>query len=135
MPISAAEAHVLIAAAHAHAETLDIRVTVAIVDEGGHLQALSRMEGAFALSSQIAESKAVGAVLWQRDGASLAALQSERPAFFAAVDRLVRLPLMPGLGSVIIRREGRVLGAVGVSGAASEQDLECAEVGLRALQA
>jgi len=66
MPISAAEAHVLIAAAHAHAETLDIRVTVAIVDEGGHLQALSRMEGAFALSSQIAESKAVGAVLWQR---------------------------------------------------------------------
>jgi glc operon protein GlcG len=57
-------------------------------------------------------------------------VQAERPAFFDSVNRLVRLPIMPGLGSALIRREGVVLGAVGVSGAASDQDLECARAGM-----
>jgi glc operon protein GlcG len=133
MPISLQRAQTLIAAAHEHATTLRINVTVAVVDEGGHLVALGRMDGAFALSPQIAEAKAVGAAVWYRDGASLAGLREQRPAFFDAVDRLTRLPLIPGLGSVILREGGRVLGAVGVSGASSEQDLACAVVGLRAI--
>ncbi|MGZ6142116.1 MAG: heme-binding protein [Myxococcales bacterium] len=40
---------------------------------------------------------------------------------------------MPGLGSVVIRRGGAALGAVGVSGGKPEQDLDCAEAGLKAL--
>jgi glc operon protein GlcG len=123
----------LITVAHDHAHSIGIRVAVAVVDEGGHLQALGRMDGAFPLSPQIAESKAVGAALWHRDGAALASLHAERQAFFEQVDRLVRLPIMPGLGSVLIEREGMVLGAVGVSGGPSELDLECARVGLRAV--
>jgi uncharacterized protein GlcG (DUF336 family) len=109
-------------------------VTVAVVDEGGLLQALGRMDGAPPLGAQIAESKAVGAALWHREGASLAELHRERPAFFSQVDRLVRMPMIPGLGSVLIRREDRVLGAVGVSGGRPEQDKECAEAGLSSLQ-
>ena len=109
---------------------MGVRVTVAVVDEGGALQALGRMDGAPSLSSQIAEAKAVGAAVWHREGASLLELQTSRPAFFDAVSRLVRLPVMPGLGSVLIRNQDAVLGAVGVSGAASEQDLECARAGL-----
>src|SRR4029077_17132823 len=112
---------------------LGIRITVAVVDEGGLLQALGRMDGAFPLSAQIAESKAVGAALWHREGAPLATVNRERPAFFTQVDRLVRLPMMPGLGSLLIRRGGAVLGAVGVSGAAPEQDRECASAGLALL--
>jgi uncharacterized protein GlcG (DUF336 family) len=46
---------------------------------------------------------------------------------------MVRVPMIPGLGSVLIRRGGAVLGAVGVSGALPEQDRECAEAGLAAL--
>jgi uncharacterized protein GlcG (DUF336 family) len=42
----------------------------------------------------------------------------------------VRVPIVPGLGSVLIRRDDRVLGAIGVSGGKPEQDLECAEAGL-----
>src|ERR1700686_1132818 len=105
MPIPLQQAQDLIAAAHQHAVTLGVPVTVVVVDEGGHLVALGRMDGAFALSPQIAEAKAVG--------------------------RLTRVPLIPGLGSVILRDGGRVLGAVGVSGGSSEQDLECALAGLR----
>jgi len=40
------------------------------------------------------------------------------------------VPIVPGLGSVLVRRDGRVLGAIGVSGGRPEQDLECAEAGL-----
>jgi glc operon protein GlcG len=106
---------------------------VAVVDEGGLLQALSRMDGAPPLGAQIAEAKAVGAAVWHRDGGSLAQMQQDRPAFFSQVDRMVRVPMIPGPGSVLIRREDRLLGAVGVSGARPEQDKECAEAGLRSL--
>lgn len=133
MPLSSEEARKVIAAAHERAATLGIKVAVAIVDEGGLLQALLRMDSAMPLSSQVAESKANGAALTLRDGGMLAAMAQERPGFFAVVDRLTRMPLVPGLGSVVIRRGGAVLGAIGVSGGKPEQDLDCAETGLKAL--
>jgi glc operon protein GlcG len=124
----------VLAGARQHAATLGLRVTVAVVDEGGFLQALGRMDGAPPLSARIAEAKAVGAAVWQRPGDQLAAVQRERPAFFESVDRLARLPIIPGLGSVLIRRGDVVLGAVGVSGGAPEQDKECAEAGLTSIE-
>ena len=130
MPLTLAAAQQVIASAHAKATQLSIRVTVAVVDEGGLLVALGRMDGAPPLSPQVAEAKAVGAVMLHRDGQGLADLASDRPGFFAAADRLTRVPIVPGLGSVLGRREGHVLGAVGVSGGRPEQDLECAEAGL-----
>src|SRR5437588_7324891 len=113
MPLTLEEAQTVIAGAHDHAARAGLRVTVAVVDEGGLVQALGRMDGAPPLSAQIAEAKAVGAALWHRDGASLAEMQRERPTFFGQVDRLVRMPMIPGLGSVLVRRRGHVLGAVG----------------------
>jgi uncharacterized protein GlcG (DUF336 family) len=133
MPLSTEECRRLIEAAHARAAQIGIRVTVAVVDEGGLLLALSRMDGAPPISAQIAEAKANGAALWHRDGASLAQVAQERPAFFQAVGKMARLPVMPGLGSTLVRRKDAVLGAVGVSGGKPEQDLDCAEAGLRAL--
>jgi uncharacterized protein GlcG (DUF336 family) len=130
MPLNLHEANQVIARAHAKAAELGIRVTVAIVDEGGLLVALARMDGALPLSPQIAEAKAVGAAMLNRDGAGLAELAKDRPGFFSVADRMVRVPIVPGLGSVLIKRDGKVLGAVGVSGGRPEQDLECAEAGL-----
>ena len=63
----------------------------------------------------------------------LAQVHQERPGFFDAVAQMVRVPIIPGLGSTLVRRDGAVLGAVGVSGGKPEQDLECAEAGLRAV--
>ena len=124
------DANQVIARAHAKATELGIRVTVAIVDEGGLLIALARMDGATPLSPQIAEAKAVGAAMLNRDGAGLAELAKDRPGFFNVADRMVRVPIVAGLGSVLIKRDGKVLGAVGVSGGRPEQDLQCAEAGL-----
>jgi glc operon protein GlcG len=131
MPLSLIDANKVIDRAHAKAKQLGITVTVAIVDEGGLLIALSRMDGALPLSPQLAEAKAVGAAMFQRDGGALAQMAQDRPGFFSAADRLVRVPLIPGLGSVPIKEDGKVVGAIGISGGRPEQDLECAEAGLR----
>ena len=130
MPLSLEEAQDLVTRAQARAKDSGINVTVAVVDEGGLLVLLSRMDGAAPLSPQIAEAKAVGAAMLYRDGAGLADLAKDRPGFFSVADRLARVPIVPGLGSVLIRRDGKVLGAVGVSGGKPEQDLECAEAGV-----
>ena len=73
MPLSLAQTQVLIAAAHDHAVANGWKIAVAVVDEGGLLVALGRMDGAFPLSAQIAEAKAAGTALWHRDGEQLAA--------------------------------------------------------------
>jgi uncharacterized protein GlcG (DUF336 family) len=133
MPVNLQEANQIVARAHAKAAELGLRVTVAVVDEAGLLIASARMDGATPLSPQIAEAKAVGAAMMHRDGAGLAEIAKERPGFFSVADRLVRVPMVPGLGSVLIKRDGKVLGAVGVSGARPEQDLECAEAGISSI--
>jgi uncharacterized protein GlcG (DUF336 family) len=135
MPLSCEDALRVVAGAHDRARALGLRIACAVVDEGGLLLALARMDGAPPLSAQIAEAKASGAALWHRDGASLMQVAQERPAFFQAVDRMARVPLIPGPGSILVRRGGAILGAVGVSGARPDQDADCAEAGLRTLDA
>jgi glc operon protein GlcG len=128
-------AHAIVAAAQGHALAKELAVTVAVVDGGGHLVLLDRMDGAFPLSTRVAEAKAQGAAIWQRDGHVIAEQQAERPAFVAAASQLSRLPLIPGAGSVVVRDgSGTVLGAVGVSGATADEDRACAEAGLAAVR-
>ena len=131
--MSLAEANQLIAASHEEAGKIGIRITTVIVDEGAHVQAAGRMEGAFPISFKIAQAKAVGAAMWHREGGDMKAVQADRPGFFSAVDQLVELPLMPGPGSLLLRRNGVILGAIGISGATGEQDLECAQAAVRSV--
>ena len=133
MPLSLAQANALIAAAHDHAVANGWKITVAVVDEGGLLVALGRMDGAFPLSTQIAEAKAAGTALWHRDGERLEASREAHEGFFDAVSSLARLPLIPGPGSVVIRDGESVLGAAGASGASGDDDRACVEAGLRAV--
>ena len=131
MPLSLIDANKVIDKAFVKAKQLGIKVTVAVVDEGGHLIALSRMDGAMPLSPQLAEAKAVGAAMFLRDGGALAQMAQDRPGFFSAADRLVRTPLVPGLGSALIKDDDKVIGAIGISGGRPEQDLECADAALQ----
>jgi glc operon protein GlcG len=133
VPLSLAQANALVAAAHDHATANGWKITVAVVDEGGHLVTLGRMDGAFPLSAQIAEAKAAGTALWHRDGDRLAATRASAPGFFDAVSTLPRLPLIPGPGAVVIRSGETVLGAAGASGASGDDDRACVEAGLRAV--
>jgi glc operon protein GlcG len=134
MGISQAQARRIIDAAQRHAQSLEIAVTVAVVDEGGLVKAVDRMDGAPPLSAQIAEAKAQGAAVWHRDGHVLAELAQERAGFVAAVSQITRLPLIASAGSIVVRDgdEG-VLGAVGVSGGAPDQDRACCDAGIAAM--
>jgi glc operon protein GlcG len=136
MSLTLHEAQTIITGAHERAAKLSAQVTVAIVDEGGHLQALGRMTGAAPLSAQIAEVKAASVALFRRDGTELRQLQQANPAFFAQLDQAVRVPILVGAGAALIRRGDSIVGALAVSGGtAPGQDDECAEAGLTALAA
>jgi len=134
MPLTLQEAQSVITGAQERAGKLGALITVAVVDEGGHLQALGRMDGAPPLSVQIAETKAASVALFRRDGASLRQLQQAWPAFFAQIDQAAGRPIMAGAGSVLIRQADTVLGAIAVSGGLPQQDDDCAEAGLAVLE-
>src|SRR5258706_13424299 len=134
MPLTLPEAQTVITGAHERAAKVGALVTVAVVDEGGHLQALGRMNGAAPLSAQIAETKAASVALFRRDGAALRQMQETSPGFFAQLDRVVRVPTLAGLGRATMLRGDTVLGALAISGGmVPGQDDECAEAGLTVL--
>jgi uncharacterized protein GlcG (DUF336 family) len=133
MAMTLADAHRVIDAARIKADAMGIKLAFAVVDEGGHLVALARMDGAGPLTPSVAEGKAIGAALLRRDGAALLGIANDRPAFWTAVKDRDRVSMVPGPGSLVLTRDGAVLGAVGVSGARPEQDAECAEAGAAAI--
>lgn len=134
MPVSDERAQTAVQACLRKAAELGIRVSVAVVDEGGYLIHLIRMDGAPALSPEIAEAKAAGAAVMGRPGDVLADNYEKRPGFFAAASSLARRPLVPGLGSVLLKQGERIEGAIGVSGGRPEHDLEIATAGLDAIR-
>jgi uncharacterized protein GlcG (DUF336 family) len=134
MPLTLQEAQSVITGAHERAAKIAAPVTVAVVDEGGHLQALGRMSGAPPLSAQIAETKAASVALFRRDGAALRQMQENTPGFFAQLDRAVRVSILAGAGARLILRGDTIVGAMAVSGGmVPGQDDECAEAGLAVL--
>src|SRR5260370_25917365 len=125
MPLSLEDANKLIAGVHAKAAKMGVSVTAAVVDEGGHLIALGRMDGAPPLSPQIAEAKAVGAAMLLRDGGSLLKLAEDRPGFFSAADRLGRPPPIPRPWALPLKRGGLTIGGPRGRGPRPQGDPEC----------
>jgi glc operon protein GlcG len=95
---------------------------VAIVDDGGHLVLLERLDGTFPAAAAVSTEKARTAALFRMPTENLEnAIKNGRNALLGVA---VMTPLQ---GGVPIRAHGRMLGAVGVSGAASAaQDTEIA---------
>jgi len=117
------------AAAEAHALQNQWAVTIAIVDEGGHLLWLQRLDGAAALSAHIAPAKAHTAALGRRESKAYEDIVNGGRTSFLSV------PGIDGLleGGVPILKDGLCLGAVGVSGVKSSEDAEIAKAGIAAL--
>ncbi len=133
MPVSFDEASAMIQAVNAHARGVGISVSAAVVDEGGLLQALGRMDEASPVTVEVAIAKAANSAFARRDGDSFVTMQRDRPAILEAFGQFLPRPVIPGLGGVVSRKQGRVVGAVGVSGGTAEQDLACAEAALKVL--
>ena len=107
-------------------------LTIAVLDSGGHLIALQREDGASLLRPQIAIGKAWGAIALGKGSRLLAQDAHQRPAFFAALNGLGQGNVVPAPGGVLIKGEdGRVLGAIGISGDTSDID---EQVAIRAVE-
>ena len=117
------------AAAEAEAIKHAWAVTIAIVDDGGHLLWLQRLDGAAPVSAHIAPAKAHAAALGRRESKIYEdVINSGRYSFLSAPD-------LKGLleGGVPIIKDGQVIGAVGVSGVKSNEDAQIAKAGIAAL--
>ena len=117
------------AAAEAEALKNNWAVTIAIVDDGGHLLWLQRLDGAAPISSHIAPAKARTAAVGRKDTKAFEVMiNNGRNAFLS-------VPYVDGLleGGVMIVKDGQVLGAVGVSGVKSSEDAQVAQAGIAAL--
>ncbi len=104
-------------------------VTIAVVDDGGHLMALQRLDGAAPLSSYISIAKAKTASLGQKETKIFEDMINNGRFAFLSV------PYVDGTleGGVPIIIDGICIGAVGVSGVKSDQDVQVARVGIKVL--
>ena len=99
------------------ANELGFKVAVAVVDEAGHLVACDRMDGALWVTPEIARAKANAAAAFQATTLDLEDRFTKRALFAEGVTNLRDYQFIFGKGAVPIVEDGRVVGAVGVSGA------------------
>ncbi len=108
-------------------------LTVAVLDAGGHLVAFKRENGSGILRPDIAIGKAWGALGMGMSSRLLRDRLTDRPAFIGALAAASGGKLIPVPGGVLIRdADGGAVGAVGISGDASDKDEYCAIAGVRA---
>jgi uncharacterized protein GlcG (DUF336 family) len=128
-PIGLDAAKRAMAAAEEEATKNNWNVAIAIVDSGGHLVMLHRLEGTQIASIRIAEGKARTALEFRRPSK---ALEDGIAAGGAGLRILGVEGVTPLEGGVPIQAGGRIIGAVGVSGVLSSQDAQVARAGAEA---
>ena len=132
MSVTLAEARKIIAAATKKAEELGQPMNIAVVCSGGHLLAFERMPGAWLGSVDIAQKKAWTSRAFDLDTKTLGENSQSGDQFFgihASNDGKV----MIFAGGIPLKRDGKVIGAIGISGGSGVQDHSVAEAGVAAL--
>lgn len=131
MPLSLAQAEHGIAAALRQAEALGIRISIAVCDPGGHLIALSRMDGATWAGTYGAQGKAVASVA---TGSPSGRIPSDLHVM-TKINELSGNRLIFSQGAVPIFLAGELVAAIGTGGGSAEQDEACATAGAAAITA
>ena len=131
MSITLNQANRVLRATLAKASELNIKVTAAVVDDGGRLVALQRMDGAIWAGVYGSQGKAVASAAFGRPSGDLAARADQpTPRGIAAASGG---EMIMGQGAVPIIRNGIVEGACGVGGGTSQEDEDCARAGVALL--
>jgi glc operon protein GlcG len=127
--LESADVKTILAAAEAEALANKWAVVIAVVDAGGFLMGLQRLDGVATISSDIAPAKARTAALGRRESKIYEdIINAGRYSFLSA-------PTLQGMleGGVPIMKDGQCIGAVGVSGVKSTEDAQIAKAGIAAL--
>ena len=126
--LSLEDAKRVAAAARAEAEKNGWAIVIAVVDDGGHLMYLERIDGTQKGSSRIAEEKGRSAILLKRPTKAIEENVAEGRIVMMALPGAVPLE-----GGVPLVKDGQFVGAIGVSGMQSFQDGIVARAGAAAL--
>jgi uncharacterized protein GlcG (DUF336 family) len=104
------------------AQDLGKALSIAVVDYGGFIVLIERMNGARPMTPSIALSKAYSAAVMQRPTTMLEAWRESDPVFFTQVGRMGHHPIVATKGGYPLKREGAILGGIGVSGGSPDED-------------
>ena len=115
----------LVAAAHAEAERRSVTVSAAVVDAGGNLVAFGRMDGAEIAGPVLAVDKAYTAVSLSTPTAELGVLAAPGGELFGLHANANGRFVIFG-GGIPLKADGAIVGAVGVSGGSTDDDVACA---------
>ncbi|MFI1466890.1 heme-binding protein [Streptomyces wuyuanensis] len=131
-PLTTEDAETLVAAARAAAEAADVTVAITVLDAGGHLLAFRRDDRAVLIAGETSTRKAYTALQLNAPTADL--VNAVQPGgLFHTLPTALDRPLLFIAGGVPVRRDGRLIGAIGIGGGAPEQDHGFAEAALKAL--
>lgn len=131
MKLTTKAAETMIGAAAAKAESMGVRVNIAVLDAGAHLKAFRRMDGAALGAIELAIGKAKTAALFQMNSQDL--WQFVRPGGPAEGMQFSNGNLVTFAGGLLIKAtDGQILGAIGVSGGSVPQDGEIVAAGAAA---
>lgn len=134
MTLTLDHARTMIQTALAKGAELNLKpLTVAVLDAGGALVALERMTGASPMRPEIAIGKANGAVQMGIGSRALQTRAESQPFFIQSMNALCGGSLVPVPGGVLIRSEGAILGAVGITGDTSDNDETAAIAGIESV--
>src|SRR5262245_45960538 len=123
-----AEALKALELARAAAAKGNLNLSCAVVDSRGDLIALTRMDGARCFTTDVARGKAQVSAMFGQPSGNLAQFGSS--SYFANFNTAAQGRLYPIQGAVPISRGNQVIGAIGCSGASSQQDEDAAKAGL-----
>lgn len=109
-------------------------LTVFVLDAGGHLVSAKREDDSGILRCELAMGKAYGALGFGLGSRELAKRAQKVPSFISSASDASGGRLVPAPGGVLIRNaDGKVIGAVGISGDTGENDEVCAVAGIEAV--
>jgi uncharacterized protein GlcG (DUF336 family) len=131
LTLAAAQAIVSGALAHARAAAMK-PLAVIVLDAGGHPLAFAREDGASFARHDIARAKAAGALAMDADSGVLAERARGNPVFFQSVSTALAGRIAFSPGGVLVKAQGQVVGAVGISGDTGEHDELAARAGIAA---
>lgn len=128
------DADQLIEVARVHAQQTNARVSIAVVDAAGSLITFRRLDGASAASVETSAAKARTAALTGSDSSHAEQAISSGRLALVTLQGVLHQPCALMTGGLVLRCEGDVVGAIGVSGMTPDEDSAIARAGLEAFE-
>jgi uncharacterized protein GlcG (DUF336 family) len=133
--ITLKQANSIIDGAFAKATELGLKpLSVVVLDAGGHLKAFQKQDGSSLLRFEIAQGKAFGALSVGVGSRWLNAQAETRPHFLEGLNAVSGGKIVPVPGGVLVKNaDGKIIGAVGITGDTSDNDEKAAIAGIQSV--